>query len=488
MALAPQIMLAAPELHDRDFRALAVAYDGREHLAPVEPGLTELHLGALPDEEHLAELDRGARLGIELLDTKDRILRHSILLAAGGNDRVHDDVKPLNVGAGAPARKAAHSTHGAGKGQTGDRPANARDSPGRARTYGWTYNAPTSERGGLRRASARTMRNPKDLPTAMTLEDIRELVRNDMAAVDDVIRARLKSSVPLIDRVAEHIVSGGGKRLRPLLVVLVGRACGNTGHVHVEAAAFIEFIHTATLLHDDVVDSSSMRRGRDTANEVFGNQASVLVGDFVYSRAFQMMASLDSQRVIEIMADATNVIAEGEVLQLMNAHDPETTEQRYLDVIYRKTARLFEAGAEVAAVLSSSGRDAQRSLSRYGRHLGTAYQLVDDVLDFRSNPAERGKNLGDDLAEGKPTLPLIHALKLSSESERELIRQAIRRGGLAQLQPIIGAIESSGGLDYAARLARREAEAALDALDVLPNTDYKRGLQALARFAVEHTT
>jgi octaprenyl-diphosphate synthase len=332
------------------------------------------------------------------------------------------------------------------------------------------------------------MRNPKDLQTAMTLEDIRELVRLDLAAVDDVIRSRLKSSVPLIDRVAEHIISGGGKRLRPLLVVLVGRACGHTGPGHVEAAAFIEFIHTATLLHDDVVDGSSMRRGRDTANEVFGNQASVLVGDFVYSRAFQMMASLDSQRVIEIMADATNVIAEGEVLQLMNAHDPETTEQRYLDVIYRKTARLFEAGAEVAAVLSSGNRDMQRSLSRYGRHLGTAYQLVDDVLDFRSNPAERGKNLGDDLAEGKPTLPLIHTLRRAGEPDRELIRQAIRSGGLAQLEPIIDAIESSGGLEYAARLARRESEAALDALEILPDSAYKRGLQAVAHFAVEHTT
>src|SRR5690349_5563699 len=230
-------------------------------------------------------------------------------------------------------------------------------------------------------------------PVAMTLEEIRALVRTDLEGVNRVIRARLKSAVPLVDQIADHIIAGGGKRLRPLLVVLVGRACGHGGMAVVEAAAFIEFIHTATLLHDDVVDGSSMRRGRDTANEVFGNQASVLVGDFVYSRAFQMMASLDSQRVIEIMADATNVIAEGEVLQLMNAHDPETTEQRYLDVIYRKTARLFEAGAEVAAVLSSGGRDMQRSLSRYGRHLGTAYQLVDDVLDFRSNPAERGKNL-----------------------------------------------------------------------------------------------
>jgi octaprenyl-diphosphate synthase len=322
----------------------------------------------------------------------------------------------------------------------------------------------------------------------MTLEEIRTLVRHDLASVDEVIRSRLKSSVPLIDRVAEHIISGGGKRLRPLLVVLAGRACGHSGHAHVEAAAFIEFVHTATLLHDDVVDGSSMRRGRDTANEVFGNQASVLVGDFVYSRAFQMMASLDSQRVMEIMADATNVIAEGEVLQLMNAHDPETTEQRYLDVIYRKTARLFEAGAEVAAVLADSPLETQRSLARYGRHLGTAYQLVDDVLDFRSNPAERGKNLGDDLAEGKPTLPLIHALRSASGSDGTLIRTAIEPGGLTQLEPIISAIESSGGLDYAAELARRESDAALAALAVLPDTSYRRGLEALARFAVEHTT
>jgi octaprenyl-diphosphate synthase len=321
----------------------------------------------------------------------------------------------------------------------------------------------------------------------MTLVEIRSLVQADLAAVDAVIRARLASSVPLVDRVAEYIVSGGGKRLRPLLVVLAGRACGMAGNAHVEAAAFIEFIHTATLLHDDVVDGSSMRRGRDTANEVFGNQTSVLVGDFVYSRAFQMMASLNRQRVMEIMADATNVIAEGEVLQLMHAHDPETTEQRYLDVIYRKTARLFEAGAEVAAVLSDGSPELQRGLARYGRHLGTAYQLVDDVLDFRSDPAERGKNLGDDLAEGKPTLPLIHALRCAGERDRDLIRTAIRDGGLAQLDPIVATIESTGGIEYAGELAKRELDRALAALEVLPDSCFRRGLADLARFAVAHT-
>jgi octaprenyl-diphosphate synthase len=303
-----------------------------------------------------------------------------------------------------------------------------------------------------------------------------------------VIRARLKSAVPLVDQVAEHIIAGGGKRLRPLLVVLVARACGYQGRAHVEAAAFIEFIHTATLLHDDVVDGSSLRRGRYTANQVFGNQASVLVGDFVYSRAFQMMAALNSQPVIEIMAQATNVIAEGEVLQLMNAHDPDTTERRYLEVIYRKTAKLFEAGAEVAAVLAGAEPRIRATLAAYGRHLGTAYQLVDDVLDYRSNPQERGKNLGDDLAEGKPTLPLIHALKSGSDGQRAAIREAIRQGGVTHLEPVVAAIEATGGLDYTARLARAEAEQALTALGALPDSSYKKGLAALARFAVGHTT
>jgi octaprenyl-diphosphate synthase len=322
----------------------------------------------------------------------------------------------------------------------------------------------------------------------MILEEIRALVQPDLRSVDGVVRARLKSAVPLVDQVADHIIAGGGKRLRPLLVVLTARACGYQGSAHVEAAAFIEFIHTATLLHDDVVDGSSLRRGRHTANKVFGNQASVLVGDFVYSRAFQMMAALSSQAVMEIMAQATNVIAEGEVLQLMNAHDPDTTEQRYLEVIYRKTAKLFEAGAEVAAVLSGSGPSLRAALAAFGRHLGTAYQLVDDVLDYRSNPQERGKNLGDDLAEGKPTLPLIHALKNGSEAQRSAIREAIRQGGVTHLEPMVAAIEATGGLEYAARLAREQADQALGCLSELPDSSYKSGLAALARFAVRHTT
>jgi octaprenyl-diphosphate synthase len=321
--------------------------------------------------------------------------------------------------------------------------------------------------------------------SAAALEAIRALVRPDLEAVDDAIRAGLKSIVPLVDQVAEHIIAGGGKRLRPLLVVLAGRACAAAGTTHIQAAAFIEFIHTATLLHDDVVDMSALRRGRDTANEVFGNQASVLVGDFVYSRAFQMMAAVRSERVIQIMAEATNVIAEGEVLQLMNARDPDTTEQRYLEVIHRKTAKLFQAGAEVAAVVSGAESAVQQALARFGKHLGTAYQLVDDVLDYQSDPETRGKNLGDDLAEGKPTLPLIYAQRVGDTATAKLIRTAIEGGGREQLGAILHSIESTGGLQYTARLAQAEADQALAALSVLPETPFRSGLAALARFAIE---
>ena len=316
------------------------------------------------------------------------------------------------------------------------------------------------------------------------LARIRALVQSELRAVDEAIRRGFYSPVPLIDQVAEHIVGGGGKRLRPLLVVLAGRACDPIGMGCVQAAAFIEFIHTATLLHDDVVDMSARRRGRETANQVYGNQASVLVGDFVYSRAFQLMAASRSQRVIEIMANATNRIAEGEVLQLMNARDPDTTELRYLEVIHRKTAQLFQAGAEVAAVLSGASEAQQAALAAFGRHLGTAYQLVDDVLDYQSDPQTRGKNLGDDLAEGKPTLPLIHALGHCAPARADLIRDVIKRGGREQLDEIVATIESAGGLEYTSRLAQAEADQALATLGVLPESPFREALAALVRFVL----
>jgi octaprenyl-diphosphate synthase len=323
----------------------------------------------------------------------------------------------------------------------------------------------------------------------MQLKDIRAPVADDLKKVDAEIRAQLESDVALVSQVAQHIVGGGGKRLRPLTVLLAARAAGagpESGYV--KAAAIIEFIHTATLLHDDVVDDSHQRRGRNTANDVFGSAASVLVGDFLYSRSFQMMVDIGLLRVMQVMADATNTIAAGEVLQLMNAGDPDTTELRYLDVIYRKTARLFEAGAQVAAIVGGAPENVERALTDYGRHLGIAFQLVDDALDYRGDAAELGKNLGDDLAEGKPTLPLIHALREGSPEQAALIRRAIEDGGSRDIGPIRAAIESTGGLDYTARLARSEADLAIQALAGIPESAFRESLAALAEFAVARSS
>jgi len=321
----------------------------------------------------------------------------------------------------------------------------------------------------------------------MQLEDIRGTVAEDLRAVDETIVARLASDVALVNQVSQYIIGGGGKRLRPLGVLLVARACGYPGLSHVAAATIIEFIHTATLLHDDVVDGSAKRRGRDTSNHVFGNQATVLVGDYLYSRSFQMMVELGNMRVQEVMANATNTIAEGEVLQLMNMGDPDTTEQRYFDVIHRKTAKLFEAGAQIAAIVAAAPREVEQAMVAYGRHLGTSFQLVDDVLDYTASGEELGKNLGDDLAEGKPTLPLIHALAHAPLEDVSLLRRAIEDGGVDNLDAITRAIESSGGVEYTARLAWREKDLAIEALSRLPESAYRQALAALAEFAVART-
>ncbi len=318
----------------------------------------------------------------------------------------------------------------------------------------------------------------------MQLEEIRELVAEDLQSTDQVITASLASDVALVNQVAQYIIGCGGKRLRPLSVLLAARACGCDGARHIEAAAIIEFIHTATLLHDDVVDGSEMRRGRDTANHVFGNQASVLVGDYLYSRAFQMMVNLEDLRIQGVMANATNTIAEGEVLQLMNANDPDTSEASYLTVIYRKTAKLFEAGAQMAAILAGAPEAVEAAMIDYGRHLGTAFQLVDDALDYQANEAELGKNLGDDLAEGKPTLPLIYALSHSSPEDTARLRVVVENGGADDLEEVTRAIESSGGLEYTARLARQETDLAIEALRRVPDSAYKEALRALAEIAV----
>jgi octaprenyl-diphosphate synthase len=322
----------------------------------------------------------------------------------------------------------------------------------------------------------------------MQLNDIRALVADDLAAVDAEIRRQLASDVVLVNQVGDYIVGGGGKRLRPLLVVLAARAAGAKNSAHVPAAALIEFIHTATLLHDDVVDDSARRRGRETANEAFGNSASVLVGDFLYSRAFQMMSALESAAVVRVMADATNTIATGEVMQLMNSGDPDTTEIRYMEVIYRKTARLFEAGAQIAAIVAGAPAEVESALARYGKHLGIAFQLVDDALDYRGDAESLGKNVGDDLAEGKPTLPLIHALKHGDAGAAALIREAIELGGTENQEPIRELVERTGGLDYTAHLAEEQAKRAEEALVGLPQSCYRDALGELARFAVSRAS
>jgi octaprenyl-diphosphate synthase len=319
---------------------------------------------------------------------------------------------------------------------------------------------------------------------SVTFDAVSNLARDDMQAVDRLISASLESDVALVSQVSRYIVASGGKRLRPLIVLLAARAFGYSGEQHVRAAAIIEFIHTATLLHDDVVDSSSRRRGRDSANTVFGNQASVLVGDFLYSRSFQMMVDIGSMRVMQILADATNTIAAGEVLQLMNVHDPDTTEESYRQVIYRKTARLFEAGAQIAAVLAERPGSEEAAMIEYGRTLGVAFQLVDDALDFDASPEELGKNLGDDLAEGKATLPLIYAMQRGDSAQRELIRNAILEGGLDDLESVRSIIESTGALQYTAARAQEAADVAIDALSEIPDSDYKQALIAIAEFSV----
>lgn len=308
-----------------------------------------------------------------------------------------------------------------------------------------------------------------------------------MRAVDGVIRARLDSGVLLIRQVAEYIVGGGGKRLRPMLLLLSAGAFGYRGPHRHELAAVVEFIHTATLLHDDVVDESALRRGRATGNALFGNATAVLVGDFVYSRAFQMMVEVDSLRVLRVLADATNVIAEGEVMQLMSCHNPDVEEKGYLEVIRYKTAKLFEAAMRLGAILGGAPRDQEDATADYGTHLGTAFQLIDDVLDYSGDQVVTGKNLGDDLAEGKPTLPLIYSIKHGTPQQAQRVRHAIEHGGRDELAAVIEVIRSTGALDYSREQARRESRAACDALACLPDSRERDYLLQLADFAVTRT-
>ncbi len=319
----------------------------------------------------------------------------------------------------------------------------------------------------------------------MPIDAARALIADDLAAVDKLILQQLHSDVVLINQIGHYIVNSGGKRLRPMLVLLAARAVQCPHQKHVNIAAIIEFIHTATLLHDDVVDGSDMRRNRDTANHVWGNPASVLVGDFLYSRAFEMMVAVQEMAVMDILSHATNQIAEGEVLQLLNCNDPTLSEAQYLDVVARKTATLFAAGTRIAGLIAGADKTTQDALADFGLHLGIAFQITDDALDYSGKDLD--KNVGDDLDEGKPTLPLIRAMQTGDSNARETIRKAVQQGGREQLQAVLGAIESSDAIAYTAARAQEHAHQAQQALSVLPASPYRDALSQLATFAVNRS-
>ena len=314
-----------------------------------------------------------------------------------------------------------------------------------------------------------------------------QVVKDDFEAVNQQIIQQLHSNVALVENIGHYIVEAGGKRLRPLLVLLMARSLGYQGRQHIDLAAIIEFIHTATLLHDDVVDLSQLRRNRATANARWGNAPSVLVGDFLYSRAFQMLVQVGNLRIMQIMADATNIIAEGEVLQLVNAGDPDTSEASYLRVIHFKTARLFEAAAELGAIIAGADSDSVERCRRYAYHLGMAFQLVDDALDYSGSKETMGKNVGDDLAEGKPTLPLIYTLQHGDPAEKLLVEQAIRGKDASQLEAIVSAVNRCGALDYTTRQAAQHRDQALQAVDKLPDSVYCQALRQLADFSIQRS-
>lgn len=319
----------------------------------------------------------------------------------------------------------------------------------------------------------------------MDIHSIYTLIRDDLDAVDELIQQRLQSDVALINQLGFYIINSGGKRLRPAIAILSARSCGHDGDAHINLATIIEFIHTATLLHDDVVDNSTMRRGQETANNLWGNEASVLVGDFLYTRSFEMMVEMGSMRLMQILAQTTNIIAEGEVLQLLNCHDADTTEARYLEVIHHKTAKLFEAAGRLGAVISHAPQAVEEGLARYAMHLGSAFQLVDDLLDYSQSSEVIGKNIGDDLAEGKPTLPLIHAMRQGNAAQAAIIRTAIEQGQRDRIDDIVDIIHTTGAIDYTARTARRESELAKAALAAVADSDYSRALLCLADFAID---
>ena len=322
----------------------------------------------------------------------------------------------------------------------------------------------------------------------MDFNAISDLMSDEMTAIDALIIKRLNSEIALVNQLGYYIVNSGGKRLRPMLLVLVAKALGYEGAWHINLAAVIEFIHTATLLHDDVVDESDLRRGNETANALFGNAASVLVGDYLYSRSFQMMVEVQNLSIMEVLSNTTNTIAEGEVMQLMNCNDPDTSVERYLDVIHHKTATLFEAASRLGAIIADANPATEKAMANFGLHLGNAFQLVDDALDYSADAEQLGKNVGDDLAEGKPTLPLILAMQLGTASQKQMIKNAIEKGGLEHLEDITQAIRETGALEKTLHQAEQEIELATAALELLPASPYKDALKGLAKLSLSRTS
>ncbi len=461
MPLGLAVVLTTTHLENAHLVAAAVGYDGRLHSRTCQHGRTHLDVVTIGNHQYVAKCDFGADIGFQLFYFEFVARGYAILLATGFNDRIHHGLQHCFGKRGIVIKSRTKVKFDC---TNAIYPASEPD---------FTY-------------SAKIAPFPILCP-AVSFESLQTFLADDMREVDRVIRASLHSEVVLVRQVSEYIINSGGKRLRPVLVLLSAGAHGYRGQAHFELAAVVEFIHTATLLHDDVVDESELRRGRQTANALFGNAASVLVGDFLYSRAFQMMVAVNNMQVMRILSDATNIIAEGEVLQLLNCNDADIDEENYLRVIRYKTAKLFEAAARLGSVIGKGTPEQQEAMAQYGMHLGTAFQLIDDVLDYSGNFLETGKNIGDDLAEGKPTLPLLYAMKHGNAEQAAVIRQAIENGGLTEFQLVLKAIHETGALQYTREQAQREIDMAKTALSVLPDSKYKSALVQLSDFAVSRS-
>ena len=466
MALTFLIVLATTHLEDANLVVLAVRHDrGRDGCAGHQ-GRANLDLSAVADSQNLVDHDFLANVRSNLFYFNFLAGSNAILLAAGFYDCVHRYLSDLSKNLRSEFREAFHVS------TTGPIAHLAQACSGRLPII--SYDSRTCAH------ATRIRPLPAPQEDLSTTAAVLRLVADDMAEVDQVISARLSTGVPLVSQVSRYIIAAGGKRLRPTLLLLMSGALGYSGRQHFNLAAVVEFIHTATLLHDDVVDESTLRRGRPTANESFGNAASVLVGDFLYSRAFQMMLEAQNMRVMEILAEATNVIAEGEVMQLMNMGDASLDEAAYLQVIRSKTAKLFEASTRLAAVLAGASAELEEACATYGQALGTAFQVIDDLLDYEGDAAETGKNVGDDLREGKTTLPLILAMQRAQPEQAELIRNAIEQGDVQQLPQIVDIVRRSGALQATRDAAAQEAQRAIHALRALPQNSHSEGLLQLA--------